>query len=146
MIEGLYEQAAARIRDLCPSVIQVETGMAAEAAADMLALGPDVTALVTPLSDTADPVRDASFFVSQRVRELFGVTLALTYPGGFAQFEPARREILRTLCGWAPDEAAMPVAYAGGRILQYSAGQAGGRWLHLLQFAVPSQLTYEHKS
>jgi len=145
---GLYTDVAARLADpaRCPAILQVEVGMNADAAAEMIALGADVSALVHPLSDTATPVREAGFRVTQPGVEIFGVTLALVAPGGFEQFEPARDQVKAALRGWLPAGGSMPVEYAGGQTLQYSLGKDGGRWLHLLRFRATTQDTYEAQS
>jgi len=143
---GLYDAAAARIDTGCPSVVQVATGLQAKEAVEMLALGADVSALVHPLSDSADPIRDAAMIVTQREVHVFGVTMALVYPGGIPQFETARAEIKGVLRGWAPAGASMPVAYAGGQLLDYSLSDDGGRLLWLLRFTVPTQPSYEHQA
>ena len=143
---GLYDAIVAKLRADAPSLLQIEAGQQSVEVVEMLALGPEVTALVHPISDRADPVRSAALIVSQRVTERFGVTMCLVFPGGFPQFETAREEIKTALRGWGPEGASMPVEYAGGRTLQYELGQDGGRWLHLLEFTVPAQETYEHQS
>lgn len=143
---GLYTAIADRLRVNCPALLQVETGMDALAALDMLALGKDVTALITPISDDADPIKESGFLVSQRETWLFGVTMALVFPGGFSEFEPARDQVKATLRGWLPEGAATPIQYAGGRTLQYSASQDGGRWLHLLRFRLTVQERIEAQS
>lgn len=145
-MQGLYAAAAAKIAADCPTVVQVETALDAEKAVEVLALSEDVTVLVHPLSDVADPIREAGMIVSQREAHTFGVTMALVYPGGIPQFEPARSEIKSALRGWAPEGASMPVAYAGGQLLDYSLGGDGGRLLWLLRFVVPTQETYGHQS
>lgn len=145
-MQGLYQAIADRITANCPAVLQAETGMSAAELVEQLAIGPDVTALVTPLGDRADPVGSAGMMVSQRETWRIGVTLVLTFPGGFSQFEPARDQIKATLRGWSPEGSSMPVQYAGSRLLQYSAGQDGGRWMHLFEFSVPTQETYGHQS
>jgi len=83
--------------------------------------------------------------VSQQETWRIGVTLVLTFPGGFPQFEPARDQIKGTLRGWTPAGASKPVQYAGSRLLQYSAGQDGGRWMHLFEFTVTTQESYEEQ-
>ncbi|MFN3513458.1 MAG: hypothetical protein ACK41C_10455 [Phenylobacterium sp.] len=145
-MQGLYEAVAERIRERCPLILQVTTAMNAMETVEQMALGEDVSALVSPLSDVADPVKEASMFVSQRVTWTFGVTLALVFPAGFPEFEPACHEVKAALRGWAPAGASMPVQYRGGNLLAYTAERDGGRWLHLLRFSVPSQETYEHQS
>ena len=147
-MDGLYDAVAARLADpaRCPSILQVATGMDARAALETLALGADVTALVSPLSDEARPINEAGFLVTEVDDEVFGVTMALVFPGGFPQFEAARREIKAALRCWTPPGASTPVTYAGGSTLQYSVNQDGGRWLHLLRFRVQSQETYEAQS
>ena len=142
---GFYDLVAARLQDpaRCPALLQVATGMKPEEAVEMLALGPDVTALVTPLSEEAFPVTGTGFAVTQVEGHLFGVTMALTFPGGFPQFEVARAQIKAALRGWLPAGVAEAVEYRGGAQLQYSAGQDGGRWLYLLRFRVTFQETYE---
>lgn len=142
-MEGLYDAAAARISANCPSVIQTATGLKPAEVVELLALGADVTALVCPLSDSADPVREAGLAVSQRELHVFGVTMALVAPGGLPQFETARTEIKSCLCGWSPAGASMPVTYAGGALLDYDVSENGGRLLWLLRFAVPTLQDYE---
>jgi hypothetical protein len=145
-MQGLFDDVVARILANCPAVPQAVTAMDPKEAVEALALSHEVSAIVSPISDVADPVREASLMVSQREVWTFGVTLALVYPGGFAQFEPARDQVKGTLRGWAPAGASQPVQYRGGQLLSYTAGQEGGRWLHLLRFVVPTQATYEHQS
>lgn len=143
-MSGLYDQAAARLApDRCPAVLQAAVGADGEAAAEMFALAPDVSALVHSISDRADPVSTAAFKVSQRVTVLFGVTMALVYPGGYPQFEAAEAQIKAALRGWTPEGFDAPVQYAGGRTLQYRIGEDGGRWLHLLTFSTSFRETYE---
>lgn len=144
-MQGLYEAAAQRIRVNCPAVLQVETGMSAPELVETLAIGPDVTVLITPLGDRADPVREAAMMVSQGETWRIGCTLVLTFPGGFSQFEPARDQMKAALRGWSPAGSSTPVQYAGSRLLQYSAGQDGGRWMHLFEFTLTTQATYEHQ-
>lgn len=134
---GLYDNVATRLQDgRCPALLQVGTGTDAEQALEMMALGPDVTALVHPLSDVADPIRESGFIVGQRTVERFGVTLGLVFPGGFPQFEEAREQVKAALRGWTPPNCATPVEYSAGRTLSYTAAKEGGRWLHLLTFLV----------
>ncbi len=145
---GLYDAAAARLADpaRCPAILQALTGIDPDQAIEMLALSADVTALVSPMSDEAVPVREAAFKVSQMEVWTFGVTMALVFPGGFSQFEPARDQIKAALRGWVPAGAASPVEYAGGRTVEYRIDKDGGRWLHLLRFRVAVQETYEAQS
>ena len=126
----------------CPALLQVVTGMSIDSV-EAMTIGPIVSALVVPLSDTAPPPGSAALKVSQFELEIVGVVLALTYPGGFEQFVPGRDQIKAALRGWFPSWAAEPITYAGGQTLQYTAGQDGGRWLHLLRFRVSTQHTYE---
>lgn len=144
---GMFDAAAARLADpvRCPAVLQATTAMDVEAALEMLALSADVTAIVSPLSDDAVPVTTTGLKVTQKEVWTFGVTMALVFPGGFAQFEPALVEIKDALTGWTPQGAAGPVQYAGGTLLEYSAKE-GGRWLHLLRFRVSVHRTYEAQS
>lgn len=145
---GFYDAVAARLADpaRCPAVLQAQTAIDAEQAVEMLALGADVTALVSPLSDEAAMIREAAFKVSQMEVWTFGVTMALVYPGGFSQFETAKLQIKNALRGWVFPAAASPVQYAGGRTLEYRIEGDGGRWLHLLRFRVAVQETYEAQS
>jgi hypothetical protein len=145
-MEGLYEATAQRLRDRCPALLQVATGMDANELVETLAIGPDVTVLITPLGDRADPVGEAGLIVSQREVWRLGATLVLTFPGGFSQFEPARDQMKAALRGWSPVGSSMPMQYAGSRLLQYSASQDGGRWMTLFEFNVPTQATYEHQA
>lgn len=144
---GMFDAAAARLADpaRCPAILQAVTAMDAEAALEMLALSADVTAIVSPLSDEAAPVATTGLRVRQLETWTFGVTMAMVFPGGFAQFEPACREIKAALRGWKPEGASGAVQYAGGTLLEYSAKE-GGRWLHLLRFRVTVQETYEAQS
>ncbi|PHY20814.1 hypothetical protein [Caulobacter sp. BP25] len=144
---GFYAAAAARLADpvRCPAVLQVAPAMDAEATVETLALAADVTAIVSPLSDEAYPVSQAALMVTQVEDWTFGVTMAMVFPGGFAQFEPARDQIKAALRGWIPDGAAGPVQYAGGTLLEYAA-KDGGRWLHLLRFRVRVHETYGAQS
>lgn len=144
-MQGLMDAVAARIAVNCPAVLQVQTGQDAGEVVEMLAIGPDVTALVHPVADSADPVAEASQMVTQRVVHRFGVMLCLTFPGGFAEFETARDQVKATVRGWTPAGGAMPCQYAGGRTVEYSAGADGGRWLHQLEFSVPTQEDYVHQ-
>ena len=143
---GLYDAVKAKLDADCPSLVQVVTGQQSIEVVEMLALGAEVTALVHPISDVADRIRSATMIVSQGVVERFGVTMCLVFPGGFPQWEQAREEIKAALRGWAPAGASMPCEYAGGRTLAYELGEDGGRWLHLLEFTVPTQETYGHQS
>jgi hypothetical protein len=144
---GLYDAVAQRLADpvRCSAVLQVETAMDAEATAETLALAADVTAIVSPLSDEAYPVNHAAMMVTQVEEWTFGVTMAMVFPGGFAQFEPARDQIKAALRGWTPEGAASAVQYAGGTLLEYAA-KDGGRWLHLLRFRVRVQQSYGAQS
>ena len=140
---GLFDAITARLADQarCPAVLQVAVSMDAEATVETLALGADATAIVAPLSDEAYPVNHAAMMVTQVEDWTFGVTMALVFPGGFAQFEPARDQIKRALRGWTPEGAQSAVQYAGGTLLEYAA-KDGGRWLHLLRFRVRVHETY----
>ena len=142
---GLYDLVAARLGDpaRCPNLIQVTTTPRASAAVEMLALNADVTALVGPLSDEANPVQGGSMRVGQVENELFGVTMAMLAPAGVEQFELAREQIKTALRGWMPEGAATPIAYVAGATLSYDLKKDGGRWLHLLRFRVSTVVTYE---
>lgn len=140
---GLYDSVKGRILDLCPAVLQAVTGSKPEEMVETIALGADVSVIVHPMSTTADPVREAGMVVSQRELIRFGVTMVLVFPGGFAQFEAAAEEIKVALRGWKLPGASMPVQFAVQRTLQFSAGQDGGRQLELLEFTVPTQVSYE---
>lgn len=143
-MNGLFDAVVTRLSDTsrCPALLQVTSGMDAQAAAETLALAADVTALVTPLSDEAAPVNHAAMMVTQVEEHTFGVTMAMVFPGGFPQFETARDQIKAALRGWTPAGAQSAVQYAGGTTLQYSVNQDGGRWLHLLRFRVRVHETY----
>lgn len=143
----VYELVAGRLRDRCPALGQVETGMNATAAFEMMAMSAaTVTALVSPLAETAIPIAEAGLRVSQTEVWRFGVTLGMAFPAGFAEFIPARGQVRSALRGWGPVWAAKPAEYAGGRLLQYSLSQAGGRWLWLLEFRLTLQDSYEHQA
>jgi hypothetical protein len=90
----------------------------------------------------ATPVKEAGLQVSQLETWLFGVTLALVYPGGFEQFEPARDQVKAALRGWYLEGLSRPIQYAGGQTLSYSINKQGGRWLHLLRFSTTVLETY----
>lgn len=140
---GFYDLARDRLTARCPSLVQVATGIDAQVAAEMLALGAAVTALVTPLSDEATPIREAGLRVSQNETHVFGVTLAMVFPAGFAEFEVARKEIKDALRGWLAPGLGKAVEYAGGKTLTYDLRADGGRWLHLLRFRFSLPTTYE---
>jgi len=140
---GLYDAVAARITANCSNVSQAVSGMSPSELVETMAIGPDVSVMVTPISDRADPIREALSKVSQQETWRFAVTLVLTFPGGFAQFEPARDQIKATLRGWSPAGSSTPVQYVGSRLLEYSAGADGGRWMHLFEFSVTTQETYQ---
>jgi len=144
---GFYDAAVARLADpdRCPAVLQAAVAMDADAVIETLALGMDVSAIVSPLSDDATPIRSAGLRVTQVETWTFGVTMALVFPGGFPQWETARQQIKAALRGWTPEGAAKPVEYAGGTLLEYRA-EAGGRWLHLLRFRVDVHETYGAQS
>lgn len=139
---GLYDLVVDRLRDDCPSLLQVETGAEGVKAIEMLALGGDVTALVSPMSDEARPVPAGTFHMVQSETETFAVVMALVFPGGFPQFETARDQIKTALRGWMPEGLALPIEYVGGATLQYDLKREGGRWLHRLRFRAVSQVTY----
>lgn len=140
---GFYDLVKERLVARCPALLQVETAASAEAAVEMLTLAADVTALVSPLSDEAATVRGSGLKISQVETETFGVTLAMVFPAGFTEFEAARDQVKNALRGWLAEGLDRAVEYAGGRTLQYSLGQAGGRWLHLLRFRFTTTETYE---
>jgi hypothetical protein len=144
-MQGLFDNVAARIRANCTAILQTEVAPDAVAAVEMMTLAADVTALVCDISDSAVPVRSASLMVSQEETTLFGVLLALVFPGGFPEYEAARDQVKATIRGWRPPGASKPCEYAGGRTLQYELGADGGRWLRLLQFRVTEQAFYEHQ-
>lgn len=129
-------------RTRCPTLLQVKSG-GDQKAAEAMALNKDVSVLVCPLSETADPVAAAAFLSSQRIVQTVGVIMALTYPGGFPQFEAAKAEIKAALRGWLISDQAGQVQYAGDQLLDYSPTKDGGRWLHMLRFRVPIHETYE---
>lgn len=144
---GFFDAVTARLADpaRCPAVLQATTAMDAEETIKSLALGADVTAIVSPLSDDARPIGSAGLRVTQTEIWTFGVTMALVFPGGFSQWEPAKDQIKGALRGWTPAQNAGPVEYAGGTLLEYAAKE-GGRWLHLLRFHVPVYETYGAQS
>ncbi|CAN5610000.1 hypothetical protein BH10PSE5_BH10PSE5_01240 [soil metagenome] len=145
---GLYENSALRLRDpaRCPAILQVATGMDANQVVETLAIGPDVSVLITPLGERAHPVRDAGLIVTQVTTWRMGCTLVLTFPGGFEQYEPARDQMKAALRGWQPPGAVSTFEFTGSRLLQYSASQDGGRWMTLFEFAVDTQETYGKQS
>ncbi len=145
-MEGFFDAAAERLRQRCPVLLQVQTGMSRDLV-ETMTLSQEVSALVHPLSEAADPVNHASLLVSQREAWVFGVMLALTYPGGFAEWEPAKAQVKAALRGWTWEERlAQPVAYVGGATLQYSIAQDGGRWLFLMRFSLATRETYPHQT
>lgn len=142
-MSSFYDLVVQRLRDNCPSLLQVESGPNAAAVVEMFALNAAVTALVTPLSDEAISPKAATLRVTQTEVETFGVTMAMVAPSGFEQFVTARDEIKTAMRGWQAPGLAMPIEYAGGRQQQYDIKRDGGRWLHLLRFRAVSQSTYE---
>lgn len=143
-MNGFYPLTRDRLVERCPSLLRAEVAMDGEKAVELLALSSEaVSALVSPLSDQASPIRDAGMLTTQNEDWVFGVTMCLVWPGGFDQWETARREIKAALSGWAIDPMRKPVEYAGGQTTQYTIGQDGGRWLHVLRFRAFFSHTYE---
>jgi hypothetical protein len=139
---GFLDATAARLAPRAPSLLQVASSMGRDAVESMT-LSHEVSALVYPLSDTAEKIKQSGLMISQGEEFLFGVLLALTFPGGVPQFETARAETKAALRGWLWDgELATPVAYAGGALVHYSAVQ-GGKLLWLLRFTCSFRDTYE---
>ncbi len=130
---GLYQDIATRLTDRCPAILQAVAGVSAREVVEALTIGPDVTAIVAPMGDRADPVYSGSLKVT------------LTFPGGFSEYEPARDQMKACLRGWSPEGSSMPLQYAGSQLLQYSASEDGGRWMTLFEFTVTTQATYEHQ-
>lgn len=143
-MSGLFDMLAARVSE-CPSVGEVRAATVAAEAEDM-ALGPVATVLIVPAAERWTPVREAGMRVGASGQFGFSCVVALTFPGGFAEWEAVRQEIRAALLGWEPQwpEAAGPVQASGGRLLAYSA-EAGGRWIHAFDFNLPVQATYEHQ-
>lgn len=143
-MSGLFDILAARLAE-CPSVGEARPATVAAEAEDM-SLGPVATVLVVPAAERWNPVREAGMLVSTGGRFGFSCVVALTFPGGFPEWEAVRTEIRAVLLGWTPPwaEACGPIEASGGRLLAYSA-EAGGRWIHAFDFNLPVQATYEHQ-
>lgn len=142
---GLYQNIATRLTDRCPAILQAVAGVSAREVVEALTIGPDVTAIVAPIGDRAEPVYSGSLKVTQVETWRVGVTLVLTFPGGFSEYESARDQMKACLRGWSPEGSSMPLQYAGSQLLQYSASEDGGRWMTLFEFTVTTQATYEHQ-
>ncbi len=143
-MSGLFDVIAERLV-LCPSIGAAEAATTAAQANDM-PLGPTATVLVVPAAERWNPIREAGLIVSAQGRFAFSCVLALTFPGGFAEWEAARADIRSALLGWVPawPEAVGPIEASGARLLAYSAAE-GGRWIHAFDFSFPVQSTYEHQ-
>lgn len=142
-MNGLCIAAEARLRET-GAFDQVAVGTSV-ADVEAWAVGSNAGALVVPLGDRAAPIREAGFRVTQQETHNLGVVISLSFPGGFAQFEPACDAAKVCLRGWSPEGSASPVQYLGGRLLSYEP-EDSGRWLHLLEFAVTCLTTIEDQS
>lgn len=139
---GFFEAAASRLTALAPALLRVEHAQS-DKAIETFALAQDVTALVHPLSDQAQPVNIGGLVVSQSEVWTFGVTMALVFPAGFEQWATARAEIKAALRGWTwDDQLATPVEYVGGQTTEYSLSEGSGRWLSVLRFRTSILETY----
>jgi hypothetical protein len=141
-MKEFFKLTAERLEQRAKSLAQVTTAIDAGAVLEQMATGADVSAIVHPLSDTAAPVAEGSLKVRQLETWLFGVTLVLTFPGGFEQFETARDEAKEALAGWLPDGMSKAVEYVGGATLSYSAS-LGGRWIWLQRYRCTFKNSYE---
>lgn len=150
-MSGLYQAISDHLKSAATSAFDVRPATSA-AEAEHEALGAIPRLLVIPAAERWDRVREAGLHVSQGGAISFSVVVALSYPGGFAEFETLRGELKAALCGWTPpdpgpagDRPAGPVEHSGARLLSYSA-EAGGRWLHSFDFLFPAQRSYAHQS
>lgn len=116
--------AVDRLAAQCPGLRQVR--LALEGALP----GAYPSAYVLPLSETATPaeLHDSD---EQRIEARFAVELMVKHAaqaasGGPAQeeLETLREEIKAALIGWQPGALFTPVAFAAGRLLDFSGGLA----------------------
>lgn len=146
-MSDLYELIAARVRDLCPDLVDVR---AATSAAELAGAptGPIPVVHVVPAAERWSAVSEAGFRVVQSGRLAFSCIVALTFPSGFAEWTQTRQALRACLLGWTPTEAAEvngPIEATGARLLTFSPDD-GGRWLHAFDFIVPAQATIEVQS
>lgn len=143
-MSGLFDILAERVGQCASVGLAVPATVAAEA--ETMSLGPVATVLIVPAAERWNPVREAGMKVSASGRFSFSCVVALTFPGGFPEWEAVRTEIRSTLLGWTPPwaEAVGPIEASGGRLLAYSA-EADGRWIHAFDFNLPVQASYEHQ-
>lgn len=113
-----------RLQSECPALRQVLLALTGAVPAAYPA------AYVLPLADHAapNPLLGAH---SQMITARFGIEVMLKHAGQPASGGPAhealedvRGQILAALKGWQPDPNFEPIAYTGGRLLQFDAGLA----------------------
>lgn len=111
--------------------------------ADSMALGPVPVVLVVPAAERWASPPEAGLLVTVGGRLAFSCVVALTFPGGFAEWSAVRQQLRAALLGWTPDhaEVAGPVEASGARLLEFTPAE-GGRWLHAFDFNLPAQATY----
>lgn len=113
-----------RLQTECPALRQVLLALSGAAPQSY------PSAYVLPLSDAAAPGRLLGVH-SQLVTSRFGVEImvkhaAMAASGGPAQeaLEDLREAVMAALAGWQPGPEFEPLAYAGGRLVQFDAGLA----------------------
>lgn len=141
-MSDLYQAIANHLRPACPAAISIEAATSA-AEAEHHNLGPVPIVLVIPAGERWSPVREAGLRVTQSGLIAFSCIVALTSPGGAAEWSAVRDQLRDALLGWTPDHSDIvgPVQATGARLLTYSS-EAGGRWLHSFDFNLPAQTTY----
>lgn len=117
---------AARLRDLCPSLLVV--GDAAQFAAVVDQLPDTPAAYVIPLNERASANRFASGAVHQEVDAQLGVVFAVRNvtdargAAANADLAALRAEVSAALIGWQPDGCSDHVLFAGGELVAFANG------------------------
>ncbi len=141
-MSDLFTIIADHLAGLVTAAASVTAATSAVQAEDMV-LGAVPIVLVAPTGERWEPPREAAFQVTVSGRIAFSCIVALTFPGGAAEWSAVRDQLRQSLLGWTPDwpEAAKPIEASGARLLAFSA-EDGGRWLHAFDFNLPVQATY----
>lgn len=141
-MSDLFQAIADHLRPLCPAAADVSPATSAVQAEDQ-ALGSIPVVLVIPAGERWTPPREAGLHVTVQGRISFSCVVAMTFPGGAAEWTALRGQLRAALLGWTPNdpEVAGPVEASGARLLAYSADH-GGRWIHAFDFNLPAQASY----
>lgn len=116
----------ARVAAQCPLLVSVAGASEFAAVSERVTIHP--AAWVLPEQDSAGDNRYGAGAISQRVATAFSVVIVAGTRGdqlGGATHDvlrPLRLQVLEALLGWHPTDAAEPITYLSGELLQVSAG------------------------